>query len=430
MSVYKDIHRHQMMSSSIKTRESLQMTDYFFLVSFFLLQFWALDPFRVALDSIPIIKRVPSVLLLMNFLFIVIARLMFRDKSRAVSAREVIRECRWLLAFAAFVIAGSVYARFVSGIEETFLTLGTYVLMAPLMYWFVINSAAPEQLLRAVAYIILGWALVAATAQFIEFRRLESFHAREHLVLPILALFFYGLPKRWGVWVGGLLVGVTAVAAAKNTAYLVALLSIGYMLGLRLWFRLTVMRDGFMRFMTLAGVVWAVVMVGAALALIYWQFKDDLPTGNPEYRLHTYQQAWDKFVGSPIWGVGFTQAAVALFDQFEVAASTQNLPTHSDPLDLLANGGLIGFGLWLAGILPVFWFALSKVSVRCRELPWADAMTHHCFLAMGVAGVAVCVFNPIYNLPNLAMATWMPFGCLLASSRLCQQKLAARGRLT
>lgn len=425
MSAYRDIHRHQMMSSLVKRDSSLQMTDYFFLTSFFLLLFWALDPFRVALDSIQVIKRVPSVLLGMNFLFIVVARVMFQDRARYVSVGKVLWETRWLCLFAALVIAGSMYARFVSHIEETFLTFGSYVLIAPLMYWYVINSAAPMQLLRAVSYVFLGWGLVAASVQFIEFRKLEAFHAREHLVLPILAAFFYGLPKRYGVVVGCLLVTATAVAAAKNTAYMVALLSLAYILGLLLWFRLAQVRDDFVRFMTVVGVICVVGVVGAALGAVYWQFKDALPTGNPEYRLYTYQRAWEKFLASPIWGVGFTQAAVALFDQFEVAAATQNLPTHSDPLDMLANGGVIGIGLWLAGVVPVFWRGFTKISLRCRELPWADAMVHHAFWLMGVAGVLVCVFNPIYNLPNLAMATWMQFGCLLAANRLCRQALPA-----
>lgn len=424
MGGYREIHRHQLMSSTVRQTTELQMTDYFFLTSFFLLLFWALDPFRVALDSIPVIKRVPSVMLMTNFVFIVVARLLFRDKSRHVSAWAIVKDTRWLCAFALMVVTGSVYARFVAHIEETFLTFGTYVLMAPLMYWYVVNSAAPMKLLRAVAYLILGWGLVAATVQFMEFRKLEAFHAREHLVLPILAMFLFGLPVRWGIWVGALLVSATAVAAAKNTAYMVALLSLGYMFGLMLWFRLSKERDGFVRFMSWAGVVVLVAVLGLVLGAVYWKFKDALPTGNPEYRLHTYQQAWEKFLASPVWGVGFTQAAVALFDQFEVAAATQNLPTHSDPLDMLANGGVMGLGLWLMGILPVFWVGLSRVSVRCRELPWRDALVAHAFWVMSVAGVLVCVFNPIYNLPNLAMATWMQFGCLLASNRLCLQKLA------
>lgn len=426
MSSYSDIHRHQLMSAVVKKPTSVQMTDYFFLTSFFLLLFWALDPFRVALDSIPVIKRIPSVLVALNFLFIVVARLLNRDRNTYVSATTVVLQTRWLCLFALFVIGGSVYARFVAHIEETFLTFGTYVLIAPLMYWYVINSAAPMALLRAIAYIFLAWGLVAAAVQFMEFRKLEAFHAREHLVLPILATFFYSLPKRWGPWMGALLVGATGVAAAKNTAYMVALLSLAYMFGLLIWFRLGRQKDTFVRFMTVVGMVCAVLFVMAAMGAVYWKFKDALPTGNPEYRLHTYQQAWAKFVSSPLWGVGFTQAAVSLFDQFEVAAVTQNLPTHSDPLDMMANGGLIGLGLWLAGVVPVFWIGLFRVSVRGRELAWRDALVAHVFWVMGVAGVLVCIFNPIYNLPNLAMATWMQFGCLLASNRLNQQALVAR----
>lgn len=426
MTTYRDIHKNRMMVSSVGGDPTLQMTDYFFLVSLFILMFWALDPFRVGLDNIGFIKRIPSVFIVMNLAFIVVSRLMFVKRSEYVSVQTVVKDCKWLILFAMMVIAGSAYARFVSKIEETFLTMGTYTMFAPVIYWYVSNSAAPRRLLRAIAYMMVFWSLVATGLQFGFFRRLEAFHAREHLVLPILGVFFYCLPWRYGKLMAMLLLPAVAVAASKNTAFLLALVSLGYLLGLSLWERIAHQRDAVVRFTTVFGVIVMSAVVLGGVAGLRYKFKDELPTGNPEYRMVTYRMAWGRFVSSPVWGVGFSQAAVKEFDQFTVATGTQNLPTHSDPLDMLANGGLLGFGFWFAGVMPVLWRAFRRVSLRAKELVWQDRLVHHGFLMMSACGMLVCIFNPIFNLPSLAMATWMQFGCLLASYRLCSRMLDAK----
>ena len=423
MAAYREIHRNPMMVSHVEEKPTLQMTDYFFLGCLFIMLFWALDPFRVGLDNIGFIKRMPSVLIVMNLAFIVVSRLMFAKRSEYMTVGTVIKDCRWLLLFAAMVIVGSAYARFVAKIEETFLTMGTYTLFAPIIYWYVVNSNAPMRLLRAIAYMMVLWSLIAAGLQFGFFRRLEAFHAREHLVLPILGVFFYCLPWRYGKVVAVLLLPAVAVAASKNTAFLLAFVALGYLLGLGFWNRVSHLRDSVARFTAVFGtIVMTLALIGGLGALRY-QFKDELPTGNPEYRLVTYKMAWKRFVASPVWGVGFTQPAVKEFDQFTVATGTQNLPTHSDPLDMLANGGLLGFGFWAAGVLPLIWRAFWRISLRARQLAWQDQMVHHGFLASSMSAIFVCLFNPIYNLPSLAMATWLQFGCLLASYRLISRTL-------
>lgn len=426
VAAYREIHRNPMMVSRVGGEPALQMTDYFFLVCLFIMLFWALDPFRVSLDNIGFVKRIPSVLIVINLAFIAVSRLMFAKRSEYVSVLTIAKDCKWLLLFAFMVIGGSAYARFVSKIEETFLTMGTYTLFAPIIYWYVVNSNAPMRLLRAIAYMMVLWSLIAAGLQFAFFRKLEAFHAREHLVLPILGVFFYCIPWKHGKWVAVLLLPAVAVAASKNTAFLLVLVTLGYLLGLSLWDRLSHHRDGVLRFTTVFGVIVLSATLVAGLGALRYKFKEELPTGNPEYRLVTYKIAWNKFLSSPVWGSGFRHAAVEQFDRFEVAARTQNLPTHSDPLDMLANGGVLGFGFWLAGVGPLLWRAFWRYSRRVKELVWQDQMVHHGFLIMSLSGVLVCIFNPIYNLPSLAMATWLQFACLLASYRLITRKLDGR----
>ncbi|MCC7545760.1 MAG: hypothetical protein IT506_09750, partial [Aquabacterium sp.] len=51
-SKYSSIHRNQMMVTAVKQSASLEMTDYFFLFSLFIMLFWAIDPLMVGLDMI------------------------------------------------------------------------------------------------------------------------------------------------------------------------------------------------------------------------------------------------------------------------------------------------------------------------------------------------------------------------------------------
>ncbi len=52
-----------MMVTKVKQFASLEMTDYFFLFSLFIMLFWAIDPFMAGLDNIGGVKRFPTILL-------------------------------------------------------------------------------------------------------------------------------------------------------------------------------------------------------------------------------------------------------------------------------------------------------------------------------------------------------------------------------
>lgn len=426
MATYGSIHRHRMMVSAVKESPSLQMTDYFFLFSLFLMLFWAIDPLRVGLDMIGGVKRLPTILLVINLCFITIGRLMFVKRSHYKSMRSVLMDIRYLVAFSAMVIGGSLYAKFVSGIDETFLTMGVFTLIAPITYWYVMNSSAPMKLLRAILIMFTFWAVVSAMLQGAFFRQAEIFHSREHLVLPALATLFYFAPWRIGRYLALGLVILVAIATNKNTGFILALFVSGYLVSVSFFRRFRLWRDALLKMTVLIGFLTLMITAVAGTWVAYNYFGDYMPTGNPEYRLHTYGIALDKFLSSPVWGNLFTKPAVEFFDQFEVAAGTQNLPTHSDPLDILANGGLIAIALWICGIAPRIWEAFASVSVHARTLPWAVEWMHQSFLLMTVTAVFVCLFNPIYNVPNLATANWMLFGCMLASTRLCKQLLENR----
>lgn len=426
MASYGSIHQHQMMVSDIKEVQSIQMTDYFFLFSLFLLLFWALDPLQIGFETVPGIKRFPTFMMALNLCFIAIGRKLFIRKNKYVTFLDVVLELRYLVAFSSLVILGSLYAKFKNGIDETFLTMGIYVLVAPLMYWYVVNSAAPFKLLRAILIVLTFWAVVVGGLQLGFFRKYELFHNKEHLIMPVLATLVYFAPWRIGPWLAPILVATVAIATNKNTAFALAVFVSGYLVSLAFFRWVRRFKDPLARVTFLLGFITFIAVSAGAVVLAYKYFVTDLPTGNPEYRLHTYGIAWDKFQSSPGWGNFYTKAAVEFFDQFDVVAGTQNLPTHSDPLDILANGGLLGIGLWLTGTLPAMWMAFRLLTSGARKVDWQSEWVHQSYLLMSISAMFVCSFNPIYNVPNLAAANWMVFGCMVVSTRLCRAKLAEK----
>ena len=72
-------------------------------------------------------------------------------------------------------------------------------------------------------------------------------------------------------------------------------------------------------------------------------------------------------------------------------------------------------------LIPAFF----EVSVAGKSLPWRDELVHQALLLAVFCALIVCTFNPIYNVPNLATANWLAFGCLLTSTQLCRAKLAS-----
>jgi hypothetical protein len=418
-----------MMVTSVKQSASLEMTDYFFLFSLFIMLFWAIDPLMVGLDMIGGVKRFPTLLLIMNLAFIVVGRLMFRNRSTYMSFRATLQEMRYLVAFAAMVIGGSLYAREVKGIEETFLTMGIFTLMAPITYWYTINSMVPMKLLRAILMVYTFWAVVASGLQLGFFHVLEIFHNREHLVLPALGTLLYFLPWKAGRLLGIAMVGLVAIATNKNTGYIITVFVCGYLVSLTFFRHWRHMKDRLLSTTWLLAFVAMILLVFVAIWVGYNYFDDDMPTGNPEYRLYTYEIAWQRFLSSPIWGTLFSESAVVFFSKFDVASSTQYLPTHSDPLDIMAHGGVVALGLWLMAIVPVLWRAFKMASLHGADLAWSDEWVHQSYLLMAFTALLVCMFNPIYNVPNLATANWMVLGCVLSSTQICTRMLQQKGRL-
>jgi O-antigen ligase len=214
-----------------------------------------------------------------------------------------------------------------------------------------------------------------------------------------------------------------ALLSMKNTSYIIALLSLVYIAAL-LWLngikRAPSLKQLWFHYLALLGVV---AVAAAACFLLYYR-ENYLPSGNVQFRSFTYRAAWQQFLESPLWGTSFSAESIRKFTLYTVGISRNKLPTHSDVMDLLANGGLLAMALWLTGYLRVIVFAYRRVlAPRFLHYPWAAQA--HTFAVISLAAVATYAFNPILLQPELAFLVWTTLGFLVGLAASCDPEADA-----
>lgn len=342
-----------------------------------------------------------------------LARAAISPERFAAALREVWAAWWPLVLLSIFVIAGSTYARTVDDIKESFLNMGLGMLFLPLFALSVRSSDNPLTTMKWLAGMLI---LVALTALPMLATGFRIFHELMFLFAPIGTYLI--LAPRFSAWrmvLGLAMIGV-CLLSFKNTTFLLVLLSLFACIGV--WLARVVRIKNRLGVVVGALVVVPAALVGLFFAAMAWvRHRDTLPSGNVPYRLEMYEIAWNKFLESPVWGSGFTDASVIYFQLFKVAQETQYLPTHSDPLDLLAHGGLIAAVLWLLVVRRQFviaWFAGRELATR----PSGVDLTRHRWLAMlalmQIGAIVNYSFNPVMINPVYAYWMWGSAGVMWA----------------
>lgn len=389
------------------------MTDMGYLLALGLAMFLAVDPFEWRLERIALTKHLPLMLALP---FIVLAFVGSRLDNAKRALPDVLQSFYPLITLSMLVVIGSLYARINSGIQNTFLFAGVYMLAAPAAAFMLVHTSQPVRLLRAY----LGLLLVAGGVVFVglatNYGVRQVYHELEYLVPPVAVFFAFWAGASRLRWAGLVFFVVSAFLFKKNTGYLTALLIFAYVV----WFRaIPVWRtqDGFRKMVKLYGVVIALLVVAALGAYLLYNREAYLPTGNPAFRLLTYERAWGRFMDSPWWGTFFVAAGTEEFTGFDTGVARNILPTHSDILDILANGGLLAIGLWFWALTRVARLAYGtslQPSRQAHELaPYA-----HMLACMSLAAILTYAFNPIFLQPAKSILLWTPLGFLVGISLL------------
>jgi hypothetical protein len=390
------------------------MSDYWFMMGLWLALFYVADPFRLRLEFISLTKHLPLALSLGGVILINIGHLLF-------PAGQGLKQQRYWQAFKVslpltllglWIVLFGIYARKFEGINNSFLTAGLYMLFTVLTARVIMLSPARATMVRyflissavAALYMLAVMALAAVGVGDI------SYHEMEALVVP-LAVYFALRPMSSQHWQALLTLTflVGGLVFRKNTGFIALGVTLIY-LWIAEW-RFRFRESGVFRFWTVMWLVVAIVVGAAAGAYLASKRGEVMPTGNPEYRLLTYERAWDRFMEAPVTGTAFIAPATEKFKGYEIMAANGILATHSDILDLAANGGALALALWLWAYIRIIRFSL-KNALRGRPRDDMQAAAH-AFACMSLTSILVYAFNPIMLQPAKALLMWAQLGMLI-----------------
>lgn len=261
---------------------------------------------------------------------------------------EVFGACLPLLLLAIYALVGSAVAKWELKERETFLTFGVYTALLPLY------AASVPTLLQRLRYWVLGiitiWVFFSFASLVGETARISTrgtLHEIEYLVVSGFFVLYYSARSKAIKLLALVLLLAAAVLNQKLTGYIIAAMAVIHIVVAAGWRRLL---PQWRAAYGVGAVVFTAALV-AALVLLYFEFRHLLPSGNVDVRMKQYEAAMRQFLESPIWGSAYTAGSGEAYREY---VRVLNIPTHSDVIDILKHGGLIGFALFCWGYWKVF----------------------------------------------------------------------------
>lgn len=405
------------LTSKLTAMPELMLSDYWFLAGLILALLYMADPFMLRLDKIGPTKHLPLMISLEGVLLASIGYRLFQSRERKPMHHwQILLAGLPLILLGIWIVLGSLYARKYGGINNTFMTVGLYMLFTFLAARMILISPARARIVRAYLLAASGFSafMVLRMAASIGDTAI-SYHELEALIIP-LAVYFALRPVEPGL-LGSRFMGAcmtlfflaAGLVFRKNTGFMVLALTMAY-LWIAEW-RFRFRESMSFRFFSLLWVVLVLIAGIATTAYLAQQRGEFMPSGNPQYRLKTYEVAIDRFMNSPGWGTGFTAPATEKFTAYHINSAHGILATHSDVLDLAAQGGIIALSLWLWGYLRIGAISLRHaLNGRPRTDMRAAA---HALACMSLTSIVVYAFNPILLQPGKAFLMWSQLGMLL-----------------
>lgn len=367
-------------------------------------------PYRLSRDLGPI--KYLGLMAGLAALFVSAVAIAINGRTAPVPWKTTLRRIWPLLLFAALVLSGSIWARVRLDIKETYLPMGLAMLSLPtavIVFWAArdklkIPRRFLQMLLIAVPYA-LAWIVI---------KRLQggqAFHTEMFLLVPLMVYFHLGVRRRWLAWPIVLLCFVTGVAGHKNTAYLITLVALAHVTMVS-WLRFVRVRD-----LTRRALLWflLIVLVASTMAVVGFLLinrETYLPSGNVEVRTYTYGEALERFLENPVYGTAYADTSLVFLQGVEVLGRP-TVVSHSDFLDVLSHGGLIGIFLFVLGFAGVLWRALA--ALRNNPSEQGRALIHG-LLAVVSCGLLTSLFNSPLISVSIAVLFWFAVGLLAAVS--------------
>ena len=364
---------------------------------------FAVQLHRTILNHLPLALLGPA--LALHFLGVLAYR-------KALAWSEVFAVCWPLVLLGLYAITGSAVAKRELDIRETYLAFGVYLLLLPLFAALTFNGERVQQWAKVLVFL---WVLASCAALAGELSRVkerETLHEIEYLVgSGFFVLYYVSRSAALKLLALLLLVGA-AVINHKLTGYIVATMAVTHIVVMAGWRQLPRQWRGAYG---LTAVVLTAALV-AALTLLYFEYRIYLPSGNPDVRLTQYEAAWRQFIESPLWGNAYLEGSG---EEYREAGRVLNIPTHSDVIDILKHGGLIGFGLFAWGYWKIFIVINRAVGLTRADTVLCAFLTGARFFQ--VTALITFAINPILLKGPYLIVIWgnlgLAFGVALASIR-------------
>lgn len=321
-----------------------------------------------------------------------------------------------LVLLALYALVGSAVAKWAFNERETYLSFGVYLLLLPL---FV--AAVPTQMhrLRAWVLVLIGiWvvaSLAALAGEVARFKVRESLHEIEYLVISGFLVLFYALRQRGLKGLVLLLLLAAALINGKLTGYIIAVLALFHIVVGMGWRRLQPQWRGAYG----VGAVVFTLVVTLTLTLLYFEYRQYLPSGNVDVRMKQYEAAMRQFVQSPLWGNAYLAGSGEAYREY---VRVLNIPTHSDVIDILKHGGLIGFALFCWGYWKIF-AAINRAVSATRD----DSLLNAYFVGARFFAVTALIsfsINPLLLKGPFLIVIWgnlgLAVGLALTVARVAQ----------
>lgn len=148
-----------------------------------------------------------------------------------------------------------------------------------------------------------------------------------------------------------------------------------------------------------AGIFVAAIAMTFASSILHARVNQGAPV-----RAYTYNLRIEEFKGSPLFGDAFTLNPLITVGSIEV-------PTHSDFLDILSGGGLLGTGCFLIPFIFAIGKFLSGVFFRVsnKEFIFFGVVLFSLFITM--------LFNPILGVQHYAIFYWISMAYFMVEPR-------------
>lgn len=401
----------------ITVRSSLVWSEYCYLLCVAVALVLVVIPPDIDFPGRRIVRQLPLLATIPLALLCFLGRKLSLPTQSLSSVRVAVGVLMPLSLLALWIVTGSLHARFVQHYQATFLNLGLYMFSAMTAAIIVASSSAPTKLAQAFLRLVVVAAVVMSIVLALNYGRREIYHEQIFLVIPIAIVCAISAKRRMYTWLACAFVLAVALLSRKNTSYLIALMTVLY-IAVFMWVN-TIERAPSIKQLWAHYVAFVSVLIVAAAGCYVLYYKERyLPTGNVEFRSFTYRAAWQQFLDSPFWGTAFSEESIRKFTLYTIGIARNRLPTHSDVMDLLANGGLLAMSLWAWSYLRVGVFAYRRVlAPRFLHYPWAPQA--HAFTMISLAAITVYAFNPILLQPEMAFLTWSTLGLLVGLAASC-----------